>query len=609
MKKSLFTFGGTLPDNMSGMKIHFSIKDVTTVHKTGNNNNALSTDTGFFSIIRQMIGVDPRRQINAAASGTKVLVEMIDKATGEKQLCLYDISTNSSKMKATEQNTNGIFTDYSDGHAGSIMKAAFLCGIQARGDNELNQVLTEIIPLCEYDSDNSVWLDALTLEKFAKLLCKLSNNLYYQATKLNNSTEVTVEKMRQSDYDLFIKTSGLQVLYGNPTFAIKKEESTIIIKQGEYSFCPNRKFSADEKGRIPVLDKSYVTPAWVQTVCADIRDSSVFSQPMRNVLLTGSSGGGKTKGVQAIANYLGLPCVKVTCSPDTDMFDLIGQMLPNTEKVDIEEIYDKFDIPTFDDVEFDYENSYKRLFGKEPTNMDSPSDCYAEITKRVLHAVHSSSDFTYVESDFVKAVKNGWVVEIQEPTVIKREAVLVGLNAILENDSETASLTLPTGKTIHRHPDCVVIMTTNADYKGCKSIQQSVLSRMDIVREIPVPEIDILVSRCKAQTGFPEKKLLKKMATTVVDINKYCKDHDITDGVCGPRELNNWAKHSIMMSKRVCETVITESTVIQAAFTVLLTKCSQVAEEMEEIITSSFQKNFEQTEVENARVMYEAGSI
>ena len=103
--------------------------------------------------------------------------------------------------------------------------------------------------------------------------------------------------------------------------------------------------------------------------------------------------------------------------------------------------------------------------------------------------------------------------------------------------------------------------------------------------------------------------LLKKMAQATIEMNRYCKDHDITDGVCGPRELNNWAKHSIILSRRYSEAVVTEATVIHAAFTTILTKCSQVPEEMEEVITSSFQKFFNQTEVENARELYEAGAI
>lgn len=606
MKKVIFTFRGILPEKLGGIKTAWSNKDVTTVHKQGNHAN--NTDTGFYKIVRAFAGFDSARQINAAFDGNSVLVEIVDLATNEKQLCLCD-TKDISRMAVAEQNANGIFRDYSEAHAGNILKAAVLSLFYAKGDMELSRIMTDLIPLCEYAPDNPVWDDALTLEKFSKLLCQLSSNLYYQVIDMNaGSMEVTLDKLRQSNYEKFIQKTGLQVICGKPSFFVPKKEKAAVISPGQYRFS-KRKYNKEELELIPQLDNTYIAPEWVKTICADLKDSTEFNQPLRNVLLSGSSGGGKTKGVQALANYLGMPCVIQTCSPDTDMFDLIGQMLPNTDKVSLESVCNDCNIPSFDDVEYDYEECFRKLFGKEPTKMDSPADCYAEIMKRILNEVKNTSDFTYVESNLIKAVRNGWVVEIQEPTVIKREAVLVGLNALLENDGETAKYTLPNGEVVKRHPDCIVVLTTNSDYKGCKSIQQSVLSRMDMVREVPVPELDELVARCKAQTGFKEMALLKKMAQATIEMNQYCKDHDITDGVCGPRELNNWAKHSIILSRRYSEAVVTEATVIHAAFTTILTKCSQVPEEMEEVITSSFQKFFNQTEVENARELYEAGAI
>ena len=99
------------------------------------------------------------------------------------------------------------------------------------------------------------------------------------------------------------------------------------------------------------------------------------------------------------------------------------------------------------------------------------------------------------------------------------------------------------------------------------------------------------------------------MSKIISEINKYCEAHDITDGVCGPRELNNWAKKAIMMSKKNGEVVISDETIVDAAFPVLLTKVSQNTEEMDEIITSVFQKQYDQFTVENSRKRYEYGEI
>ena len=51
--------------------------------------------------------------------------------------------------------------------------------------------------------------------------------------------------------------------------------------------------------------------------------------------------------------------------------------------------------------------------------------------------------------------------------------VLVGLNSLLE---QSGSITLPTGEIIQRHPDTVVIVTTNVSYEGCRGLNRATRS-------------------------------------------------------------------------------------------------------------------------------------
>lgn len=597
MKKNFWSFGEALSGKLANLKLRWSSSEVDTKWRNVNRAIGLQSDTSFWKIIT---GVEAG-EWNVAATETKVVVQHCTNGTVD-QAALYDIQT-PGKMKLAEVNSSGVYSPYGDKRRGSMIKATLLFAYL--NDAELLNAYEEIIRFVEYGENGDEWDDPMLLEKAGKAICLLTNNIYYHFKDKAGDTSIEVEQLRVADVTAFAK-GNVEVKVGNPTFITKKQSNTLNVKVGRFAF-NQRALSATESSLVPQMAQSYVCPEWVETVSEDLCLSTQFSQPMRNVLLTGSSGSGKTKGAQAIASMLGLPYVKVTCSPDTDMFSFIGQILPNTDDENVEETFKRKNLPSFEDVENDFKGVFKILFGKEAGKYDSPADCYTEILKRIT--AKEEKDFIYVESDFIKAIKYGWVVEVQEPTVIKRESVLVGLNAIMENDRDTSTITLPTGELIRRHPDAVVVMTTNADYKGCKSIQQSVLSRMDIVREVKVPTSEEMAERCMALTGFPQKKSMLKMSKIISEINKYCEAHDITDGVCGPRELNNWAKKAIMMSKKNGEVVISDETIVDAAFPVLLTKVSQNTEEMEEIITSVFQKQYDQFTVENSRKRYEYGEI
>ena len=210
----------------------------------------------------------------------------------------------------------------------------------------------------------------------------------------------------------------------------------------------------------------------------------------------------------------------------------------------------------------------------------------------------------------------GLLLEIQEAALLKRESELCTINALLENVPGT-SITLPTGKEIFRHPDSVFVFTTNMDYKGCKSLQQSVLSRCNIKREIKTPTAEVMAERALAQMKTPkkfgapkfQKRLVEKMARVCKEIASYSKDHDISDGVCGVRELNDWTKKALLLAKADFSEEVTEKHVVYAAWVTILEKCSQNPEEMEEIVTAVFQKTFSQEDVELGRELYYAGEL
>jgi len=126
---------------------------------------------------------------------------------------------------------------------------------------------------------------------------------------------------------------------------------------------------------------------------------------------------------------------------------------------------------------------------------------------------------------------------LSQSSTIMQPGVLVGLNSLLEHEG---MITLPTGEIISRHPDAVVVVTTNIDYEGCRGMNQSVLDRMSLVEDIELPTPEIMAQRAMSVTGEEDDVLVTKMVQVVNDMSEYCRKGGITDGSVGMRSLFDW---------------------------------------------------------------------
>lgn len=113
--------------------------------------------------------------------------------------------------------------------------------------------------------------------------------------------------------------------------------------------------------------------------------------------------------------------------------------------------------------------------------------------------------------------------------------VLVGLNSLLEQEG---SITLPTGEVIQRHPDTAVVVTTNVTYEGCRGLNQSVIDRMSLVRDVELPSNEIMAERAMNVTGATDEVMVSQMVQVVTDMADFCRKNGISDGS--------------VMSKRAC---------------------------------------------------------
>lgn len=317
--------------------------------------------------------------------------------------------------------------------------------------------------------------------------------------------------------------------------------------EGQFRFS-KAVFSPAEEKLIPKLADWYVVPDEVVSICKHAQLTTEGNRPMRNFLLRGNSGTGKTEGARAIAAGLGLPYLYLTCSANTEIFDVLGQMMPvtGTKK-------EQTEYPTFEDIRMDASTAYYKLTGmyNEEITEDEVYEKLLEVIASDVRAEENGEkqQFTYVESPLIRAMRHGYVLELQEPTVISNPGVLVGLNSLLDT---CGAITLPTGERIERHPDTVVIVTTNVDYEGCRSLNQSILSRMDIIMDMEEPDVMTLVKRVSGITGCTDTDAIRRMADIMVSIQKKCRTEMIDDGCCGVRELISWVQ-SYMISGDMME--------------------------------------------------------
>lgn len=148
---------------------------------------------------------------------------------------------------------------------------------------------------------------------------------------------------------------------------------------------------------------------------------------------------------------------------------------------------------------------------------------------------------------------------LSQSSCIANPGVLVGLNSLLDN---CQVITLPTGERVRRHPDTVIVVTTNSDYSGCRDMNQSVISRMDLIYDMEAPDLNTIVKRVMNVTGFTDEQEATKMAIVVRDIAERCRQTMITDGSCGMREFKSWVL-STMVTNDPYESAL--STIISSA--------------------------------------------
>ena len=429
-------------------------------------------------------------------------------------------------------------------------------------------------------------------EKLDRLLSPMSvlcDNAYRRITQTKCPNHLPVNLFPSlGRFSSTIKDSNITRVYtgqlrvfgaDNPASSAKSKERTLSELQTSYAMNPSRVLTPKEQSLIPTIPAYFDIPDQAGFICQHIVGTTNSQTPIRNVMLRGKSGTGKTGIARLIAAILGRPYLLFTCSSDTEAMDLVGQPVP-AGMIAAKEAPSL--LPSYDMMVYDPANAYLALTGQQ-NSQATTQQCIAAYMQRVQQETASqpSAGFVYSSSDLITALKNGYVVEIQEVASIQKPGVLVSLNSLLE---QNGSIRLLTGERIVRHPEAVVVMTTNVDYEGLEAINQSVLDRMDLIVDLPDPPQKKLIQRLKAATGFQDEAVLAKMVEVAEKIEEYCRVHALTDGVCGFRSLLSWAASAKLTGD-----------VYRSALHTIVSKATNETDEQDKIIDEILIQYFSET--------------
>lgn len=359
--------------------------------------------------------------------------------------------------------------------------------------------------------------------------------------------------------------------------------------------------TAKEKDMIPRMGKNYICDDKLVEVARTIKDDwhceDMDLAP--NIILEGDAGSGKTAGSKFLADVLNIPRTKITMNPMFESANLIGAFYPVFNDTDewglseqdaeainavrsllessavdttdgghcpksadiitairrafssdevMEKLREVYGIPSADEISFDPQDAWERLgkTGDAPVAEEVliiadklfQSKAFRLLNIIVEQAENGGVNYRFIMSELMKAFQNGWLVEVQEAASVLRPGVLTELNSLLEPGGR---IELPNGSYIYRHPDTIVVFTTNRDYQGNVDLNESLRDRCTIGAKMDLPPVEVMASRAMAQSGLEDKDTALAAATAVRAVCDVARINNIR-GSFGMRSLIAWMR-------------------------------------------------------------------
>ncbi|MDF2650951.1 MAG: MoxR-like ATPase [Paenibacillus sp.] len=308
--------------------------------------------------------------------------------------------------------------------------------------------------------------------------------------------------------------------------------------QEQYVLSPARQLTDIEQELVWKKPVSHKVSEEELRICKEIkRNWNRGEMKIANILLEGDAGSGKTQLAKALSSELGLPYTKVTCFADMDKSDIIGAILPVISTDRIEQIEPAEQIVLKALYESDgFQSTAEILMNVLGVTQEQAAMKMKQLLKKVEQYTEDEMvEYRFYPSEIVRAYQKGYLLEIQEPTVIRDAAVLMALNSALELDG---SINLPT-EIIRRHPDFIAVITTNRSYAGTRPLNEALRDRVQHTEKMDLPTKEIMIERAISKTGYRDEKVLDVLADIIIVLDRTARANAIK-GVAGMRSFFYW---------------------------------------------------------------------
>ncbi|MFE5320640.1 AAA family ATPase [Paenibacillus sp. NPDC056579] len=306
----------------------------------------------------------------------------------------------------------------------------------------------------------------------------------------------------------------------------------------EYILSPSRQWTDTEKDQIWKKPASHKVSEEEQRISKEVkRNWNRGEMKIANILLEGDAGSGKTQLAKALSANFGLPYTKVTCFADMDKSDIIGAILPviSTERLEKLDSADRSVLQALYESD-GFQSAREVLMDVLGLTQEAAALKMKQLLEKAAELTEGDAvEYRFYPSEIVRAFQNGYLLEIQEPNVIRDAAVLMALNSAMELDG---SINLPT-EIIRRHPDFIAVITTNRSYAGARPLNEALRDRVQHSEKMDLPAKEVMIERAMAKTGCTNELVLNLFAEAIIILDKTARAHAIK-GVAGMRSYFYW---------------------------------------------------------------------